>query len=1430
MAAPTSSMLLSHAEGVSDSVRARELYKYFQPSLPAPILEDIGPVQALPSVAIQEPEPQSQSRESLPEIGLQDEQSPKKTSSPDTALTAFCQLVAWRTGAQRSLISVIDGETQYLIAESTRTVDLVDNTQHAPGDSLWLGCTSAPLAGQVCERTISLLPTTDGEHPYFIVDDMAKDEKYKKLSYVEGPPYFRYYAGVPLITKRGIPIGTLFVLDDKPELNLTAEQIHFMGTMATTIMRHLEMVREVEEHRRGVKMSRGLASFVEGRAELIEAEVEVEEGYPAQPPTSELGVGLGFTRSKSSSVRSVGSTSNVDQKEKEYSSAVSKSQESLLASSSTTVTSPGSTQSKSNTHTVGPPENRLLIRNRTDSNLGDASGAEAESSAMKTLFSRAANLIREAFEVDGAVFYDAQRGFNTYNPKLDRTRTASRDESQASGEDTSSPVDLPEESDLPIPSRRSSGSATSSEGISHSEGMFGRSTVESTKPVEVLGFSTSAGSSVHQDPYPGAHSYVPFDEKQLHRLIRRYSRGKLWTFDSDGFVSSSSEDDARLARKLHVSSSAKEVIRRKIRGDRVKADAKFLLKHFPGVRQLLFVPLWDASRSRWLSGCFAWSTEPTRILSRQGELSFLAAFGNSVMAEVSRMDTEIANQKKGDFIGSISHELRSPLHGILASAEFLGEEVNSSFEKGLVETIDSCGRTLLDTINHILDFSKINHFEQNWRKGKRGGPQTIPKISNTASLRQSDLPMINLFADIDISMVCEEVVEGVFAGHVFQNITAQSFDMVPGARGGKMSDVKGADTDLKSDIHPEVSVIFDLDVDNYHFTTQPGAFRRVIMNLLGNSLKYTSHGYVHITLQAEDMEDLHTSKGVDSTPRSMVTVTITDTGKGISSEFLRSKLFTPFAQENSLSSGTGLGLAIVRSIVALLEGNITIESELGSGTQVKVSLPLLRELPKTTDSSGSKSSASTGRDQDDSIPTLRTKVVGQKVSLCGFDTDSKDPVEYKTAQLLRRSIRNFLSNWYGLQIVPLGQSPDIIVANEANPPTIAKLARSATIQPRRPTILVLCSHSSRFDRGITQAYSKMNLGFVAKPVGPLKLARALLQCLEGEGAALTPGLGPDPGPAVSESSDLSKVFEEISLGPHGGEVLDNSRMAADSANARKAIESPTPNALVEKSHEFPFPSVDKPHVPRSGRSSLRGSPLPTPKLPRLEDPGASAATDVGKKSQPPSPTLAKARPADPSPSITKYSPKLLIVDDNKINLTLLRTYLRKREYELIDEADNGFDAVKKVRDRIEKDEQNYDIIFMDISMPILDGFGATRQIRTLEEGMRNKILKTPLAGPGLAGPIAATNEGDSGEKSTESSPQQHQQPKLPTPALVIALTGLASSQDQNEAFTSGIDLFLTKPVSFKEVGKLLENWEANREKEEMADIHRERDEREKKTG
>lgn len=484
-----------------------------------------------------------------------------------------------------------------------------------------------------------------------------------------------------------------------------------MGAMAKTIMKHLEMSRGVEEHRRGMKMSRGLASFVEGRAELAEAETEVDATEGTKIAGSfETDSGIARSKSKSGSMHGSissstrASVSSVERKEKDYSSALAKTEEALLASHSRS----DSQSSRPGMDAESQP-NSFAGTSMTQSSPsqyppGATPGEDmSEESSMKVLFSRAANLIREAFEVDGgAVFYDAQRGFgdSQLQRKPGSSTSASHEDSHTSGDDLQSAGEQHDGQKEEISQEASPGSSKGRISPGLGEGMFSRSTgsSESQKTVEILGFSTADASSINGNEYPGPQSFVPFDEKSLHKLLRRYPRGKLWTFDSDGAVSSSSEEDRLKPRHNDPTQTAKDLYKRKVRSVRAKSDAKFLSMHFPGLRQLLFVPLWAASQSRWFSGCCVWSTEPTRILSKQNELAFLTAFGNSVMAECSRIDTEIADQKKGDFIGSISHELRSPLHGILASAEFLGDEVTTGFEKGLVETIDSCGRTLLDTI------------------------------------------------------------------------------------------------------------------------------------------------------------------------------------------------------------------------------------------------------------------------------------------------------------------------------------------------------------------------------------------------------------------------------------------------------------------------------------------------------------------------------------------------------------------------------------------------------------------------------------------------------------------------------------------------------------------------------------------------------------
>lgn len=202
------------------------------------------------------------------------------------------------------------------------------------------------------------------------------------------------------------------------------------------------------------------------------------------------------------------------------------------------------------------------------------------------------------------------------------------------------------------------------------------------------------------------------------------------------------------------------------------------------------------------------------------------------MAEISRLATIAADQQKGDFIGSISHDLRSPLHGILASAEFLSETECDSFQMSLVDTIDSCGRTLLDTINHVLDFSKINSFERNFSKKSAFRGNSVTSAAKSVQMPQ----ILNICAMTDVAAICEEVVEGVYAGQVYQDISSTDVpDLNPGAR-GRMFDrgLATSNRSLLGDMGAQyarkaVDVVLEIQPGDYTFATQPGALRRVIM-------------------------------------------------------------------------------------------------------------------------------------------------------------------------------------------------------------------------------------------------------------------------------------------------------------------------------------------------------------------------------------------------------------------------------------------------------------------------------------------------------------------------------------------------------------------------------------------------------------------------
>lgn len=172
----------------------------------------------------------------------------RAVASADATLTALVQLAALRIGTRRALISFLDAEYSYIIAESTRTLSLQDGS-HDPDDALWLGFTKIPRGSSVWEGTTdsTLNEGLNACDPHsasiaHIINDLTEDARFRDRPYVKDGPKTRFYAGVPITTPRGINIGVLCLLDDKPRDGLEPSQVAFLQDMASTVMSHLGLV------------------------------------------------------------------------------------------------------------------------------------------------------------------------------------------------------------------------------------------------------------------------------------------------------------------------------------------------------------------------------------------------------------------------------------------------------------------------------------------------------------------------------------------------------------------------------------------------------------------------------------------------------------------------------------------------------------------------------------------------------------------------------------------------------------------------------------------------------------------------------------------------------------------------------------------------------------------------------------------------------------------------------------------------------------------------------------------------------------------------------------------------------------------------------------------------------------------------------------
>ena len=548
------------------------------------------------------------------------------------------------------------------------------------------------------------------------------------------------------------------------------------------------------------------------------------------------------------------------------------------------------------------------------------------------------------------------------------------------------------------------------------------------------------------------------------------------------------------------------------------------------------------------------------------------------------VEARAADRAKSEFLATMSHEIRTPMNGVLGMAELLVRTDLDTRQRTFTDVILKSGNALLEIINDILDYSKIEANQMVLDKRSFSLADTVEDVATLMSARAAE-----------------------------------------------------KDLELLVRLRPNLPA---------RLLGDPSRFRQVITNLLGNAVKFTETGTVMIDV------DCRAPEGEENADKSVIQVRVTDTGIGIPEEKLKS-IFEKFSQVDGSSTrrheGTGLGLAIGAKLVALMGGQIGVESEPGKGSA------FFFEVEMDIDTAATETSAITSIDDArvlivDDIEINRL-ILTEQLRGWGMDCVAVDS---------GRMAIEFLEHAAG----GMGISVDLVILDFQMPgmsgADVVRLIRANPAISDTPVLLL---------SSVDQATK--------------------LDALDG----------------LRVDATLTKPTRNRELRAAAEEVIRRHRALGTLKRKDPAdVAAPPPPSVVET-------PVEQPRQPEEAAAS------------RLPDAGG----------------------------------KILVAEDNPVNQIVFQQSLAAlgREHVLVENGRQAVDAWIKAKPSL---------ILMDVSMPEMNGYEATAEIRRIEaeQGLPNTVI--------------------------------------------IAVTAHAMQGDEDRCLAAGFDDYLSKPVSVDKLGDKLARW------------------------